>query len=183
MRFCEDTFTDAFISTIGVDFVISTKKIRTINCDSKIIKLQIWDTAGQEKFRTITSSYYKGAHGIIVVYDITDKTSFENIESWFREIEKYASENVNKIIIGNKADLSGDRAVTTEEGQNLANTLGVQFMETSAKDSVNVAEAFSVMALEIKSKIAANAKVLNKVRTERIAPGHSISQKKSNCCQ
>lgn len=117
------------------------------------------------------------------MYDITDKNSFDNVESWFREIEKYASENVNKIIIGNKADLNETRAVTTEEGQELAKTLEVQFMETSAKDSINVAESFSIMAQEIKNKIAANAKVLNVKRTERIVPGHSISPKKSNCCQ
>ena len=143
--------------------------------------MQIWDTAGQEKFRTITSSYYKGAHGIIVVYDITDKTSFDNIESWFKEIEKYASENVNKIMIGNKADLNDSRAVSTEQGQELAKTLGVQFMETSAKESFNVSEAFTIMAQEIKSKIAASAKVQNKVRTEKLVPGNVIKQKK-NCC-
>ncbi|OMJ94949.1 hypothetical protein SteCoe_1810 [Stentor coeruleus] len=182
MRFCEDSFTDAFISTIGVDFVTFIQKIRTITYEGKVIKLQIWDTAGQEKFRTITSSYYKGAHGIIVVYDITDRNSFENINSWFGEIEKYASENVNKIIIGNKSDLETKRAVMKDEAQELATKLSVQFMETSAKSSNNVAEAFTTMAQEIKGKIASNARVQNRVRGEKISAGNMVVPKKSSCC-
>ena len=93
LRFADDTFTDNFMPTIGVDF-----KIRTLEVDGKTIKLQIWDTAGQERFKTITSSYYKGAHGIIVVYDITDKESFKNIDTWMNEVEKHASDNVSRIL-------------------------------------------------------------------------------------
>ncbi|WBY58514.1 ras-related protein Rab-1B [Plasmodium yoelii yoelii] len=85
LRFADDTYTDSYISTIGVDF-----KIKTIEIDDKIIKLQIWDTAGQERFRTITSSYYRGAQGIIIVYDVTDRDSFNNVKNWIIEIEKYA---------------------------------------------------------------------------------------------
>ncbi len=90
--------------TIGVDF-----KIRTLEVDGKTIKLQIWDTAGQERFKTITSSYYKGAHGIIVVYDTTDKESFKSIDNWMNEVEKHASDNVSKILVGNKSDLTDQR--------------------------------------------------------------------------
>lgn len=97
LRFADDTFTDNFMPTIGVDF-----KIRTLEVDGRTIKLQIWDTAGQERFKTITSSYYKGAHGIIVVYDITDKESFKNIDTWMTEVEKHASDNVSRILVGNK---------------------------------------------------------------------------------
>ena len=97
LRFADDTFTDNFMPTIGVDF-----KIRTLEVDGRTIKLQIWDTAGQERFKTITSSYYKGAHGIIVVYDITDKESFKNIDTWMNEVEKHASDNVSRILVGNK---------------------------------------------------------------------------------
>lgn len=86
--------------TIGVDF-----KIRTIDVDGKTIKLQIQGTAGQERFKTITSSYYKGAHGIIVTYDITDRESFTAVQTWMGEVEKHASDNISRILVGNKCDL------------------------------------------------------------------------------
>ncbi|XP_048491757.1 GTP-binding protein YPTM2 isoform X2 [Beta vulgaris subsp. vulgaris] len=109
LRFADDSYLDSYISTIGVDF-----KIRTVDQDGKTIKLQIWDTAGQERFRTITSSYYRGAHGIIVVYDITDQESFNNVKQWLSEIDRYASNNVNKLLVGNKSDLTANRAVSYE---------------------------------------------------------------------
>merc|ERR1712010_195769 len=109
LRFADDTYAESYISTIGVDF-----KIRTINLEGKTIKLQIWDTAGQERFRTITSSYYRGAHGIIVVYDITDAESFTNVKQWLNEIDRYANENVNKLLVGNKSDLTAKLAVDYE---------------------------------------------------------------------
>ena len=106
LRFADDTYSESYISTIGVDF-----KIRTIEHDGKTIKLQIWDTAGQERFRTITSSYYRGAHGIIVVYDVTDQESFNNVKQWLQEIERYACETVNKLLVGNKSDLTTKKVV------------------------------------------------------------------------
>ncbi|KAL0401006.1 UNVERIFIED_CONTAM: Ras-related protein RIC1 [Sesamum latifolium] len=109
LRFADDSYLDSYISTIGVDF-----KIRTVEQDGKTIKLQIWDTAGQERFRTITSSYYRGAHGIIIVYDVTDQESFNNVKQWLNEIDRYASENVNKLLVGNKCDLADNRAVPYE---------------------------------------------------------------------
>ena len=135
--------------TIGVDF-----KIRTINVDEKVCKLQIWDTAGQERFKTITSSYYKGAHGIIVVYDITDRDSFNAVHTWMSEIEKYTQDNITRILVGNKTDLENRRAVSFEEGQEMANHYGVRFLETSAKECKNVETAFTTMTREIKNNVA-----------------------------
>jgi len=131
----------------------AAQKIRTIELDGKTIKLQIWDTAGQERFRTITSSYYRGAHGIIVVYDVTDNESFNNVKQWLHEIDRYAAENVNKLLVGNKCDLEGKRVVTTEQGKEFADGLGIEFLETSAKTSTNVEQAFLTMASQIKARM------------------------------
>merc|ERR1711937_59024 len=132
LRFADDTFTESYISTIGVDF-----KIRTIDLEGKTIKLQIWDTAGQERFRTISSTYYRGAHGIIIVYDITNIESFHNVQRWMQEISKYAKENVSKLLVGNKSDLT-QRAVTESEGKAFAKEHSLPFLETSARTGANV---------------------------------------------
>ncbi|KAK3886302.1 hypothetical protein Pcinc_009545 [Petrolisthes cinctipes] len=148
LRFADDTYTESYISTIGVDF-----KIRTIELDGKTIKLQIWDTAGQERFRTITSSYYRGAHGIIVVYDTTDQESFNNVKQWLQEIDRYACENVNKLLVGNKCDLTHKKVVDYQTAKEYADTLGIPFLETSAKNATNVEQAFMTMAAEIKNRM------------------------------
>lgn len=147
-RFSEDHFNSTFISTIGIDF-----KIRTIDLDGKKVKLQIWDTAGQERFRTITTAYYRGAMGILLVYDITNEKSFENIKNWIRNIEEHASGDVEKMILGNKCDMTEKRNVSKERGERLAIEYGIKFMETSAKAGLNVEEAFFSIARSIKAKM------------------------------
>ncbi|KAK3067094.1 GTP-binding protein [Teratosphaeriaceae sp. CCFEE 6253] len=148
LRFSEDSFTPSFITTIGIDF-----KIRTIELDGKRVKLQIWDTAGQERFRTITTAYYRGAMGILLVYDVTDEKSFNNIRTWFSNVEQHASEGVNKMLIGNKCDWEEKRAVSTQQGQALADELGIPFMEVSAKSNISVEKAFFSLAGDIKKRI------------------------------
>ncbi|GER34765.1 RAB GTPase homolog 1A [Striga asiatica] len=143
LRFADDSYIDSYISTIGVDF-----KIRTVEQDGKTIKLQIWDTAGQERFRTITSSYYRGAHGIIRVL------SFNNVKQWLNEIDRYASDNVNKLLVGNKSDLTSEKVVSTETAKALADEIGIPFLETSAKDATNVEQAFMAMSAAIKNRMA-----------------------------
>ncbi|XP_017635178.1 GTP-binding protein YPTM2-like isoform X4 [Gossypium arboreum] len=101
-----------------------------------------WDTAGQERFRTITGSYYRGAHGIIIVYDVTDQESFNNVKQWLSEIDRYASDNVNKLLVGNKCDLTANKVVSYETAKAFANEIGIPFLETSAKDATNVEQAF-----------------------------------------
>ncbi|KAK6759147.1 hypothetical protein RB195_016392 [Necator americanus] len=176
LRFADDTYTESYISTIGVDF-----KIRTIELDGKTIKLQIWDTAGQERFRTITSSYYRGAHGIIVVYDITDQESFNNVKQWLQEIDRYACENVNKLLVGNKCDLTAKRAVETQAAKDYADQLGIPFLETSAKSSTNVEQAFLTMASEIKSRMGP-VQGAGGAPAVRITGSQPVQDKKSGGC-
>ena len=135
LRFSDDLYRGTDISTIGVDF-----KVKMVTVEDKAIKLQIWDTAGQEKYRTITSSYYRNAQGIIVAYDITSQESFANVKIWLQEIDRYAPEDISVLLVGNKTDLEDQREVTTQEGKEFASELGIEFLETSAKASTNVTE-------------------------------------------
>jgi len=177
LRFADDTYTESHISTIGVDF-----KIRTIQLDGKTIKLQIWDTAGQERFRTITSSYYRGAHGIIVVYDTTDQETFEHVKTWLHEIDRYASENVNKLLVGNKSDLTSKRQVETESAKEFADSVNIPFLETSAKNATNVEDAFMTMAGEIKKRMASAPSMSEGNKSKITVSGKTESVKSSSCC-
>jgi Ras-related protein Rab-1A len=175
LKFTDRYFNDSYISTIGVDF-----KIQTIQLDNKIIKLQIWDTAGQDRFKTITTSYYRGSHGIVIVYDITDKESFLNVRNWLEEVHKYASDNVKILLVGNKCDLQNHRQVSIQEGKELANRLNIPFIEASAKDSTNVQQLFINLAKTLKE---------DKLKKEYIIPeekvsliGKDITIKSSSCC-
>lgn len=141
MKYAVDTFSPTYISTIGIDF-----KIKHMTINNSRVKLQIWDTAGQERFRTITTAYYRGSQGVAIIYDITDRESFTNVERWLGEIEKHAPINVTKVLIGNKSDMIDRRAISTKEGQELAKKHNIKFFETSAKEGTNVIEAFDTLA-------------------------------------
>jgi len=177
LRFADDTYTESYISTIGVDF-----KIRTIELDGKTIKLQIWDTAGQERFRTITSSYYRGAHGIIVVYDVTDQESFNNVKQWLQEIDRYACENVNKRLVGNKCDLTNKKVVDYTSAKEYADQLGIPFLETSAKNATNVEQAFMTMAAEIKNRVGPPAAAQPGAAGVKIDSKPVEANKAGGCC-
>ena len=178
LRFADDTYTETYISTIGVDF-----KIRTIEIAGKSVKLQIWDTAGQERFRTITSSYYRGAHGIIVVYDVTDKASFSNVKQWLQEIDRYACENVNKLLIGNKCDLTTKKVVDYNTAKEFADGLGIPFLETSAKNATNVEQSFVCMATEIQRRVSSGPTSNDKqMGTIVVQPTRNKKPQKNSCC-
>ncbi|KAJ8977640.1 hypothetical protein NQ317_003618 [Molorchus minor] len=177
LRFADDTYTESYISTIGVDF-----KIRTIDLDGKTIKLQIWDTAGQERFRTITSSYYRGAHGIIVVYDCTDQESFNNVKQWLEEIDRYACDNVNKLLVGNKSDLTTKKVVDFTTAKEYADQLGIPFLETSAKNATNVEQAFMTMAAEIKNRVGPPSSAADQGGKVKFDQSRPVEPTKSGCC-
>lgn len=151
LRYANDSFSPTFITTIGIDF-----KIKNIEIDNKRVKLQIWDTAGQERFRTITTSYFRGAQGIVLVYDVTDRRSFESIRNWISQIQQHADVHVNKILVGNKCDMLDEKVVSTEEGKKLAEEFNMQFWETSAKNDVNVEQSFHSIAKSVKDRIIAD---------------------------
>jgi Ras-related protein Rab-8A len=148
LRYANDSYSPTFITTIGIDF-----KIKNIQLEGKRVKLQIWDTAGQERFRTITTSYFKGAQGILLVYDVTDRKTFQAIGNWIAQINQHADKKVNNVLIGNKCDMEDQRAVSVEEGRELANEFGMSFFETSAKQDTNVEAAFLGIASMVQERI------------------------------
>ena len=164
------------MSSIGVDF-----KTKQIEMNERLIKMQIWDTAGHEKFRTITTSYYKSAHAIIVLYDITDETSFEHIKNWMIDIDKFAKQGVLKVLVGNNKDLEENRKVNKEAGESLANKYGIKFFEVSAKDNINIDELFLDTA---KCLLEKNEKVIyDDIGSSVILNNNNINlNKKKKCC-
>ena len=153
--------------------------------NGKKVKLQIWDTAGQERFKNITASYYRGGNGVLVVYDITDRDSFENLNSWLIEIEKNANKNIYKLLIGNKSDLEDKRKVTYQEGKDFATINGMQFIETSAKTDSKVKDAFELLTQEIiKANVAKDKGMEKRDKTVNLSKGASdlSTNKKKSCC-
>ncbi|XP_013117187.1 ras-related protein Rab-43 [Stomoxys calcitrans] len=149
-RFKTGNFIERHGNTIGVDF-----SMKTISLEGKLVKLQIWDTAGQERFRTITQSYYRSANGIIIVYDITSRNSFANIQKWIEEVRRYTTSDVMLIIVGNKSDLDNEREVEFEEAQQMCQYIPevLFLLETSAKENRNIDDAFVALATELKKRI------------------------------
>lgn len=137
MKYADGTYSDSYLSTIGVDF-----KIKTEFVDGKIAKLQIWDTAGQERFRTITSGYYRGAHAIAIVFDLTNDESFTNIDKWIEEVNKYVTGPRSIVLIGAKADAVNKRLVSRSKINEYTEKHGLKYIETSAKTGENVNQAF-----------------------------------------
>ncbi|KAE8632010.1 hypothetical protein XENTR_v10001394 [Xenopus tropicalis] len=134
-RYADDSFTPAFVSTVGIDF-----KVKTIYRNDKRIKLQIWDTAGQERYRTITTAYYRGAMGFILMYDITNEESFNAVQDWSTQIKTYSWDNAQVLLVGNKCDMEDERVVSSERGRQLAEHLGECAAGNVRQKSKNSAE-------------------------------------------
>ena len=147
LRYCDDSFQDIHLATIGLDF-----RLKTLNLDNnKKIKAQIWDTAGQDRFRAITKNYYRGANGILLIFDITDRSSFEHIRNWIEQIKEEAPEQIIIYLVGNKIDNQNNRVVTNEEAKKLAEEFKLKYYETSAKNNINVDTTFLDLIKEIDS--------------------------------
>lgn len=140
-RFTESEFDPSHISTIGVDF-----KMKTLEIDGIKVRLQIWDTAGQERYQTITKQYYRRAQGIVFVYDITNQPSFQHLAKWASDVDEFAPDMVQRILVGNKSDEEQRRQVSKNQGSKLAETYGMEFFETSASTSANISECFTRVA-------------------------------------
>ena len=156
LRFADDTFTENYYSTIGVDF-----RFKCVDIGERKCKLQIWDTAGQERFKTVTSAYYRGADGIIIVFDQTDRESFNNVQNWIDDISKYSTEEPSKIIIANKEDISDERkSVKMEDIAELEKKTGLEVIKTSAKTGENIDYAFKKLTQKL--LIERNNRILSK---------------------
>lgn len=148
LKYSSGQFSPMFITTIGIDY-----KLKTIEVNGEEVKLQLWDTAGQERFRTLTASYFKGAHGILMVYDVSDRKSFESVSAWMKMIEQQADSEPALILVGNKCDVEEDKVqVQNTEGQSVADTYGIPFHLTSAKTNFGVDEAFLSIAQLVLAK-------------------------------
>jgi small GTP-binding protein len=142
-RFSDGDWNPHYVATIGVDF-----KTLTFDKAGKIVRMQLWDTAGQDRFRTVTRTFYRGVHGCVLVFDVTDAESFEHVRDWVKECQQHGSPDTPYVLVGNKADLAaaGARQVPVEAAQALAQALGCEYVEASAKSDSNVAAAFAKLA-------------------------------------
>ncbi|XP_077238880.1 ras-related protein Rab2BV [Tasmannia lanceolata] len=184
-RFTRNEFCLESKSTIGVEFAT-----RTLQVDGKTVKAQIWDTAGQERYRAITSAYYRGAVGALLVYDITKRQTFDNVQRWLRELRDHADSNIVIMMAGNKSDLNHLRAVPDDDAQALAEKEGLSFLETSALEALNVEKAFQTILTEIYHIISKKALAAQEAATTT-GPGLgttiNVSDStgnfsKKNCC-
>ena len=174
-QYTNKTFSTKTILTSGID----VKNIN-IKVDDKYIKMQCWDTSGQERFRSITASYYRNSQGIILVYDITNKQSFQAIDTWVKDVDQYAGGLIDIILVGNKSDLP-NRKVSREEGEDLARRYQIPFFETSAKLRTNVDEVFQAIAKDVKDRLMENDKDKDAHTVQLVNPGEARSLR-LGCC-
>ena len=171
MRYSDNVFVENYITTIGLDY-----KLKTIKLDSgKVIKVQLWDTAGQDKYRTIAKNYYKGSHGILLLYDTTKMSSFENIREWIQDIRQEVSPKSIIFLIGNKIDLTEQRKIAKEQGEELAEEFKIPFFEASAKSGENVDEVFKALYEKI-------IEVYGYLEREKGSKLNKKQKNKGKCC-
>ena len=174
LRYCDKRFQEAHLSTIGLDYRLKTMTLES----GKKIKLQIWDTAGQDRFRAITKNYYKGANGIILIYDVTNLQTYENVKNWIAQIREEANPNVIIYLAGNKIDVSEEeKVVKTEDGQKIADEFNLPFYETSAKNGDNVNKIFEDLVEKV-DEIYSKLEVANETKNKLYTGGKT----RKGCC-
>ena len=176
LRFSSNEFREEHELTIGVEFAIKFYEIKNKN-----IKIQIWDTAGEEAFQSITKNYYKNAIGALLVYDITKKSSFDHLKNWLDNIRENSSRNIKIILIGNKTDLEDKREVTFQEGEEFAKNNGLFFLETSAKNFININESFNKLTEEIYDNIEILEEEEESKNSIKLEDVNSIINDKKKC--
>ncbi|CAG0912227.1 unnamed protein product [Notodromas monacha] len=206
-RYADDSFTSAFVSTVGIDF-----KVKMVYRNDKRVKLQIWvsglfiadifsgmfvapncsptlvplDTAGQERYRTITTAYYRGAMGFLLMYDITNEESFSSVMDWVTQIKCYSWDYAQVILVGNKCDMENERIVSSEKGRQLAEQLGVEFFETSAKENINVKAVFErlvdVICIKMSESLDSDGGMIGKFRGAVLTEDTDAKSSDSKCC-
>ena len=172
VKYTEDIFNEQHINTVGFDYRFKEMILKS----GKKAKIQIWDTAGQDRFRAIAKNYYKGAAGIILIYDVTNEKSYYNVKTWISQIKESASENVIIYIVGNKIDKKWERKVSEKDGRKLADEYGFPFAETSAKDGININETFEDLVERIDSVFPKLEKTNNKKNQK------FYGRQKNGCC-
>ena len=143
-KYCKNEFNEKYKTTIGLDF-----QIKNLNINNKKIELQIWDTAGMERYRILTKNCFNGSDGFIILYDITNRESFNNINNWIQQIQDLVGEDLKCILFGNKCDLNKERKVNINEGKELANKYNFPFYETSSKNGNNIEKGFNNIIMNI----------------------------------
>ena len=173
-KYTQNKFGGVYLTTVGVDF-----QDKIINIDDKKIRLQIWDTAGQERFRNLTKNYFNSSNGFLLIYDITDKDSLVHLNFWSAQIQLNAPEKSKCVLVGNKCDLEGSRAVSKEEGKIYAEKNKIKFFETSAKDGTNINEVFEYIANEIYKE---QKMEMRSVTSSQVLSKEQTFKKKKKCC-
>ena len=171
MRYIDNTFQESYLSTVGLDFKVKNVQLD----DGNTYRVQIWDTAGQDRFHAITRNYFKNAHGIILIYDVTLIESFHNVKNWIKQIKEEVTDKVSIILAGNKIDMEEKRKVSKEEGEKMAADYGLKFYECSAKTGENVEEAFK----DIVTKTVEN---FSKIDDKEATKLKNKKGKKKGCC-
>ena len=170
MRYTDNTFQDIHMSTIGLDYKLKNVQLE----NGKMVKIQVWDTAGQDRFRSITKNYYKGAHGIILIYDVTEQKSFDNVKNWMAQIKEEVSERVSIVLVGNKIDDEDNRKISTEQGESMAKDYEIIFFECSAKTGQNIDEIFNNLVKKVVENFSKSSDSGQKLKNKK--------KKGKGCC-